>query len=53
VQSALTTVPGVISADVLQADGKAVVKLEKGKATAAQLTDAIEKAGFSAETATN
>lgn len=47
------SIPGVISADVLQTDGKAIVKLEKGKATAVQLTDAVEKAGFSAETATN
>ena len=52
-RSALTNIPGVISADVIQADGKAVVKLEKGKATADQLTDAVGKAGFSAKTATN
>ena len=52
-RSALTNIPGVISADVIQADGKAIVKLEKGKATANQLTDAIGKAGFSAKTATN
>ena len=52
-RSALTKVPGVISADITQADGKAIVKLEKGKATASQLTDAIGKAGFSAKTATN
>jgi hypothetical protein len=43
----------VISADVTQADGKAIVKLEKGKANADQLADAIGKAGFSAKTATN
>jgi copper chaperone CopZ len=53
VQSALTRIPGVISADVTQADGKAIVKLEKGKTTAVQLADAVEKAGFSAKTATN
>lgn len=52
-RSALTKVPGVISADVTQADGKAIVKLEKGKATADQLADAVVKAGFSAKTATN
>ena len=52
-RAALTNVPGVISADVSQADGKAMVKLEKGKATTAQLTDAVKGAGFSAETATN
>jgi copper chaperone CopZ len=50
VQSALANVPGVISADVSHADGKAVVKLEKGKATDAQLTDAVKQAGFSAQT---
>jgi copper chaperone CopZ len=53
VRSALTKIPGVISADVTQADGKAIVKLEKGKATTVQLADAVEKAGFSAKTATN
>lgn len=53
VRAALTNVPGVISADVSQADGKAIVKLEKGKATGIQLTDAVKNAGFSAKTATN
>lgn len=52
-RSALTKVPGVISADVTQADGQAIVKMEKGKATAMQLADAVEKAGFSAKAATN
>ncbi|MCZ6679783.1 MAG: heavy metal-associated domain-containing protein [Candidatus Poribacteria bacterium] len=49
-QSALAKVPGVISADVSLADGKAIVKLEKGKATIAQLTDAVKQAGFGATT---
>lgn len=52
-RSALTNVPGVISADVSQADGTAIVKLEKGKATGVQLADAVKNAGFSAKTATN
>ena len=52
-QSALKEVPGVISADVSLSDEKAVVKYEKGKTTAAQLTDAVKKAGFSAKTAAN
>jgi len=51
VQSALTQVPGVISADVSLSDSKAVVKLEKGKATTTQLTDAVKGAGFSATAA--
>ena len=53
VRSALKNVPGVISADITQADGKAIVKLEKGKATAAQLADAVTKAGFNTKAATN
>lgn len=52
-RSALTKVPGVISADVTQADGKAIVKLEKGKATAAQLADVVTKAGYNAKAVTN
>lgn len=48
-QSALTQVPGVISADVSQAEGKAVVKCETGKASVTQLTDAVKQAGFGAE----
>jgi copper chaperone CopZ len=52
VQSALIKLPGVISADVSLADGKAVVKREKGKAEVAQLTEAVKQAGFGAE-ATN
>ena len=49
VQSALTQVPGVISADVSQAEGKAVVQCETGKASITQLTDAVKQAGFGAE----
>ena len=52
-RAALTNIPGVISADVSQADGKAIVKLEKGKATGVQLADAVTNAGFPAKTATN
>ena len=52
-RSALKNVPGVISADITQADGKAIVKLEKGKTTAAQLADAVTKAGFNTKAATN
>lgn len=52
-RSALTKVPGVISADVTQADGKAIVKLEKGKATADQLADIVTKAGYNAKAVTN
>ena len=52
-RAALTKVPGVISADVSQAAGTAIVKLEKGKATGVQLADAVTKAGFDAKEATN
>ena len=52
VQTALSEVPGVISTDISLADGKAVIKCEKGKAAVAQLTEAVTQAGFSAE-ATN
>ena len=52
-QSALTQIPGVISADVSDADGIAIVKLEEGKATNDQLTSAVDGAGFSAKVATN
>ena len=48
-QSALSKVPGVLDANVSWQDGKAMVKLEKGKATIAQLTEAVKQAGFSAE----
>ena len=46
VQSALSKVPGVVSAVVSMPD-KAVVKYEKGKVTNEQLIEAVKKAGSS------
>jgi copper chaperone CopZ len=48
VRSALTKVPGVISADVSMPD-KAVVKYRKDKTTPEKMIAAIKKAGYSAE----
>jgi len=48
VRSALEKVPGVISAEVTHPD-KAIVKVEKGKATPKQLIAAVEKAGYGAK----
>jgi copper chaperone CopZ len=53
VQSALSSIPGVIGADVSLEGGTAVVKLEKGKVTETQLTEAVKGAGFSAKAKTN
>ena len=47
-RSALEKVSGVISAEVTHPD-KAVVKVEKGKATSKQLIAAVEKAGYGAK----
>ena len=46
-RSALTSVPGVISADVALPD-KADVKYDKSKATTQQMIAAIKKAGYGA-----
>lgn len=48
VKSALLRVKGVKDAEVSHAEGKAVVKIEKGKVKTAELIKAIENAGFSA-----
>ena len=46
-QGALTKVSGVTSVSVSLPD-KAVVKIEKDKASVAELTAAVKRAGFSA-----
>ena len=48
IKRALTSCKGVISAEVSHERGKAVVKVEKGKAKTDELIKAVEKAGFSA-----
>ena len=47
-RSALTKVPGVISAEVSLPD-KAVVKYDKSKTTPEKMIAAVKKAGYSAE----
>jgi len=52
VQAALSKVAGVSEVvSVSDADNKAVVKVEKGKVKTADLTTAVQGAGFSAEVA--
>ena len=51
-QSALTKVAGVISAEVTYPD-KAVVKVEKGKVKNSGLIDALKKAGYTAKVKTD
>jgi copper chaperone CopZ len=51
VQSALSKVSGVISAEVTFPD-KAVVKVEKGKVKNSQLIEALKKAGYTAKVKT-
>ena len=46
-RSALTSVTGVISAEVTMPD-KAVVKVQKDKVTADKLISAVKKAGYGA-----
>ena len=48
VKRALASCKGVISAEVSHEEGKAIVKVEKGKAKTDELINAVEKAGFSA-----
>lgn len=48
VKSAILGVKGVRDAEVSHEEGKAVVKVEKGKARTDELIKAVEKAGFSA-----
>ena len=47
-RSALTSVSGVISAEVTYPD-EAVVKVEKGKVKTSQLIKALKKAGYTAK----
>ena len=48
VKTALLKCSGVKNAEVSHKEGKAVVKVEEGKAKADELIKAVEKAGFSA-----
>ncbi len=48
VRSQLLKVDGVKDAEVSHKEGKAVVKVEEGKAETDELIKAVEKAGFSA-----
>ncbi|GEM_PF-1362044 len=48
VKSALLRVKGVKGAEVSHEEGKAVVKIEKGKVKTDELIKAVENAGFSA-----
>jgi copper chaperone CopZ len=51
VQSALADIDGVSDVKVSLADNNAVVKIQKGKVTTADLTAAVSGAGFSAKAA--
>ena len=51
-QSALSKVSGVVKAEVTMPD-KAVVTVEKGKASADQLIAAVKKAGYGASLKTD
>ncbi len=48
VKTALLNCKGVKDAEVSHKEGKAVVKIEEGKAKTDELIKAVEKAGFSA-----
>ena len=46
VKNALTSVPGVVDAEVSYKEGKAVVKLSGSQTDEKQLANAVEKAGY-------